>query len=839
MKRKRIISIILVLVLLITVSEQFSIGVARAAETTSISYCSHVQTYGWEENWKTNGRISGTSGKKKRLEGIRIRVSGEDIGVRYTTHCQTYGWLPWVQNGEVSGTEGEAKRLEAIKIMLTGKNASKYDVYYRVHAQTYGWLSWAKNGQVAGTAGLAKRLEAIQIIIVPRGTTIQNNINGVKSAYPTNYISSNNVSDVNVNGQLSTNVTYRTHVQTYGWQGWKNNGVISGTSGQAKRLEGIKINLTNKQYSGDIVYRTHIQSYGWEKQYRKNGALSGTGGQAKRLEAIQICLTGEMAKHYDVYYRVHAQTYGWLDWVKNGNAAGTAGYAKRLEAIQIVLVKKGGKAPGNVLGIVSTQKLGFVNKPGLDMPENLDKETKKPSQGNSSDKEDTKKNPPLKTNEQKKKLLNTLPNQINLYYIEKYFEDSLKIPSNYPVQYQLNLQVFDEKPELSVQSTYSTESVMVSKDGLITLNDVHNDFWGDIWIEVNYEGVIKKINVKACSYSKVYVEQELNKKAEYFNKNYTDDLEKYKAITKHVACDYEYSGTEGTTASMIIHGRGNCIGSGELIRDISLKCGINARLRWANRDACALGGHMNTIAKINGDYYVAEAGYRYNRDKLWNVKLLSGGYLFDSYNTTQRVLLQYSGYETDIRVPEAVTNIGKPFDKNSLLAGYWGGVFYDCDVKTVTLPATVKYVSETAFTNAKTLENIYVDSANQYYTDIDGILYTKDKKTLIAMPTKHKKYVPKGTKVIAAQAFRDIGALKTTFVIPDGVTTIQDYAFLNLMGKIEIPESVTYISDYAFVGDDYIDQYMVTDVNRLTIIGKSGSYAEKYAKKNGFKFIKK
>ena len=65
MKRKRIISIILVLVLLITVSEQFSIGVARAAETTSISYCSHVQTYGWEENWKTNGRISGTSGKKK------------------------------------------------------------------------------------------------------------------------------------------------------------------------------------------------------------------------------------------------------------------------------------------------------------------------------------------------------------------------------------------------------------------------------------------------------------------------------------------------------------------------------------------------------------------------------------------------------------------------------------------------------------------------------------------------------------------------------------------------------------------------------------------------------
>ena len=75
--------------------------------------------------------------------------------------------------------------------------------------------------------------------------------------------------------------------------------------------------------------------------------MSGTSGQAKRLEGIQIYLTGEMAKHYDVYYRVHAQTYGWLDWAKNGTMAGTSGLAKRLEGINIVLVPKGGKAPGS------------------------------------------------------------------------------------------------------------------------------------------------------------------------------------------------------------------------------------------------------------------------------------------------------------------------------------------------------------------------------------------------------------------------------------------------------------------------------------------------------------
>ena len=41
----------------------------------------------------------------------------------------------------------------------------------------------------------------------------------------------------------ATSVSYRTHVQTYGWQGYVKDGEMSGTSGQSKRLEGININL--------------------------------------------------------------------------------------------------------------------------------------------------------------------------------------------------------------------------------------------------------------------------------------------------------------------------------------------------------------------------------------------------------------------------------------------------------------------------------------------------------------------------------------------------------------------------------------------------------------------
>ena len=340
----------------------------------TIRYTTHVQTYGWQgdENnankWFANGKMAGTSGKAKRLEGIKIRVYGNDnLGIQYTTHCQSYGWLPWSANGEMNGTEGEAKRLEAIKIQLTGADKEKYDVYYRVHAQSYGWLAWATNGAPAGTA---KRLEAIQIVIVKKGESFDHAIGNIQSARGEAYIASStaNANPV-VAGENNVNVEYRTHVQSFGWQGWKYNGMMSGTSGKAKRLEGINIKLTNKPYSGNIVYTTHVQSIGWQgnennvNTWFRDGQMAGTSGRAKRLEAIRIALTGEMAEHYDVYYRVHAQTYGWLAWAKNGEAAGTAGLSKRLEGIQIVLVPKGGAAPANNYGgVVTTNKQTYIKK---------------------------------------------------------------------------------------------------------------------------------------------------------------------------------------------------------------------------------------------------------------------------------------------------------------------------------------------------------------------------------------------------------------------------------------------------------------------------------------------
>ncbi len=146
------------------------------------------------------------------------------------------------------------------------------------------------------------------------------------------------------NVSIQPSVSYQSHVQNIGWQGWMSDGQSSGTSGQSLRLEAMRIRLNG--LSGSIQYKTHVQNIGW-MDWVSDGALSGTEGRSYRLEAIQIKLTGAAASMYDVYYRVHAQNFGWMGWAKNGQSAGTAGFSYRLEAIQIQLVTKGSAAPGS------------------------------------------------------------------------------------------------------------------------------------------------------------------------------------------------------------------------------------------------------------------------------------------------------------------------------------------------------------------------------------------------------------------------------------------------------------------------------------------------------------
>ncbi|MDP4128433.1 MAG: N-acetylmuramoyl-L-alanine amidase, partial [Bacillota bacterium] len=302
-------------------------GTTPVVTGPSVTYRTSVQDYGWLD-FVSDGQLSGRDDQEKRIEAVQIALKNAPYtgGITYKTHVQDIGWQNNVSDGATSGTIGQAKEAEAIQMSLTGEMANHYDVYYRVHSKDFGWLDWAKNGQSAGTQGLAKKLEALEIVLVAKGGAAPG---------PT------------VKPFLTKpSVTYASHVQDIGWQDFVADGALSGTQGQDKHMEAVKINLQNSPYSGDITYSTIVQDTGWVTDV-SNGGISGTTGQNKRLEAIKINLSGEIANHYDVYYRVHVSDFGWLGWAKNGEPSGTENMAKQMEALEIVLVAKGAAAPGS------------------------------------------------------------------------------------------------------------------------------------------------------------------------------------------------------------------------------------------------------------------------------------------------------------------------------------------------------------------------------------------------------------------------------------------------------------------------------------------------------------
>ena len=289
----------------------------EAASDPTITYQAHVQDKGWMTTVQ-NGATAGITGQAKRMEGLKINLSG----VQYSAHVSGIGWQGWVCSGQLAGTTGQSRAMEAIKVKLTGTYANNYDVYYRTHVAEIGWQGWVKNGDVAGTTGRGLAIEAIEIKLVKKAA------------------SSNSTISLPV-----SSLTYRTHVQDNGWMQAVSNGIVAGTTSQGKRMEALVINLKDSTGSSCVQYRAHVAEIGWQG-WVNSGATAGTTGSSKAIEAVQIKLTGSYASNYDVYYRVHSANYGWLGWAKNGDMAGTTGGGVQAEAIQIQLVKKGAAAPG-------------------------------------------------------------------------------------------------------------------------------------------------------------------------------------------------------------------------------------------------------------------------------------------------------------------------------------------------------------------------------------------------------------------------------------------------------------------------------------------------------------
>ena len=138
-------------------------------------------------------------------------------------------------------------------------------------------------------------------------------------------------------------ISYCAHVQESGWLDTVTSTEkiprTAGITGQALRMEAVKIFLNNTDGSSAVQYRAHVQRDGWQG-WCSSGEVAGTEGESRRLEALEIKLAGEYAEKYDVVYRVYCEGAGWTGWVKNGQTAGTTGQSKRVEAVEIKLVPK-------------------------------------------------------------------------------------------------------------------------------------------------------------------------------------------------------------------------------------------------------------------------------------------------------------------------------------------------------------------------------------------------------------------------------------------------------------------------------------------------------------------
>ena len=200
----------------------------------------------------------------------------------------------------------------------TYTSRAKITTYKRPFGVSYGYISRGDQVRVIGTNG-----SYIQVKYPVSG--------GYKYAFIRNSDYNSYIAPVK-----KPSISYSAHSAEIGWQSYVSEGKTAGTTGQGRRMEGLKIKTTGT----GIQYRAHVQNIGWQN-WVSNNSLAGTTGKSLQMEAIQIKLTGTDASNFDIYYRVHSADKGWLGWAANGESAGTQGGSLRMEAIQITMVAKG------------------------------------------------------------------------------------------------------------------------------------------------------------------------------------------------------------------------------------------------------------------------------------------------------------------------------------------------------------------------------------------------------------------------------------------------------------------------------------------------------------------
>ncbi len=124
------------------------------------------------------------------------------------------------------------------------------------------------------------------------------------------------------------------------------------------------------------------------------------------------------------------------------------------------------------------------------------------------------------------------------------------------------------------------------------------------------------------------------------------------------------------------------------------------------------------------------------------------------------------------------------------------------ELQNIKVSANVTNLGSTSFFGCASADRIEVASGNPNYKTVDGVLYSKDGKTLLTYPCGKQDLIynlPASTKRIAEYAFAYSQYVRLVN-IPEGVTEIADGAFFGAekMFRIFIPASMENIREEAF-----------------------------------------
>ena len=144
----------------------------------------------------------------------------------------------------------------------------------------------------------------------------------------------------------------------------------------------------------------------------------------------------------------------------------------------------------------------------------------------------------------------------------------------------------------------------------------------------------------------------------------------------------------------------------------------------------------------------------------------------------------------------------------------------------ITIGKNVRQIGSWAFTNNQHLKEFAVDPANEAFTAVDGILFTKDLQELCFYPCGRNinfdKYgYPETRKVRNPETGKEEDeVVTTTYEIPDGVRVIRSKAFYKCyyVNVTRFPDSIERIEEKAFHRTSALTDF--TMPAGLTYIGK-------------------